>query len=183
MIKMLSQAALLAACGLAMGACTPTHTSAPAKKPPAADYQAEAPKAAAAANIKSICYNEADLTIFRMRMVQQEIAVATLQCQNPGGVRALEALYTQFLNKYRSELSTNTRELQQLANRKRLNVDVVVTQFANRTAHRPPVDPKFCDRSLRALEWSLAPEVKTLTQVPPMYDLGPEMNVYPCPKP
>src|SRR5260221_5859816 len=183
MIKMLSQAALLAACGLAMGPCTPTQTSAPAKKPPAADYAAETPKASTAANLKAICYSDADLAIFRMRMVQQEIAVATLQCQNPGGIRALEPLYTQFLNKYRSELSTNTRELQQLANRKRLNVDIVVTQFANRTAQRAPVDPKFCDRSLRALEWALAPEVKTLTQVPAMYDLGSEMNVHPCPKP
>lgn len=182
MIKLLSQAAILAACGLALGSCTP-QTAAPTKKPPAADYQAEVPPSPPAASIKAICYNEADLDIFRARMVQGEFAVATLQCQNASGARALEDLYRGFLTKFNTELVNNTRELNALAGRKRLNVDVVVTQFANRTAQRPSVDPKFCERSQRAFEWALTTQVTSLSQVPAMYDLGPDMNVHPCPKP
>ena len=182
MIKLLSQAVILAACGLALGSCTP-QTATPAKKPPAPDYQAEVPPPPPAASIKAICYNEADLATFRARMLQQELAVATLQCQNPGGARALETMYSSFLNKFTSQLSENGRELQKLAGRKRLNVDIVVTQFANRTAQRPRSDPKFCERSLRAFEWALAPQVKSLAEVPAMYDLGPDMNVHACPKP
>ena len=181
MIKMLSQAAMLAACGFGLGACTP-QTAAPAKKPPAADYQAEVPPPPPAASIKAICYNEADLNTFRTRMVQGEFAVATLQCQNAGGARALEDMYRSFLNKFGPELVNNTRELNQLAGRKRLNVDIVVTQFANRTAQRPSVDPRFCERSQRAFEWALTTKVTSLSQVPAMYDLGPDMNVHPCPK-
>ena len=36
-------------------------------------------------------------------------------------------------------------------------------------------------RHARALEWSLAPSVTSLTQVPSPYDFGPAMNVFPCP--
>lgn len=182
MIKMLSQAAMLAACGLALGSCTP-QTTAPVKKAPAADYQAEVPPPPAAANIKAICYSDGDLAIFRARMVQGEFAVATLQCQNASGARALEDSYRAFLTKFNSELVNNTRELNALVGRKRLNTDVVVTQFANRTAQRPSVDGRFCERAQRAFEWALTTQVTSLSQVPAMYDLGPDMNVYPCPKP
>jgi hypothetical protein len=107
--------------------------------------------------------------------------VATLQCQNAGGSRAYEGAYTSFLGKYTGELSANSRALQQVAARRRLNVDVVVTEFANRTAQKAPVDPEFCSRSLRALEWALDPKTTSLGQVPPPYDLGPDMNIHPCP--
>jgi hypothetical protein len=56
----------------------------------------------------------------------------------------------------------------------------VVTEFANRTAQKAPVDPQFCARSLRALEWALDPKANTLADVPPPYDLGPDMGYYPC---
>ena len=181
MIKMLSQAAMLAACGFALGACTP-QTTAPAKKPPAADYQAEVPPPPPAASIKAICYNEADLSTFRTRMVQGEFAVATLQCQNAGGARAFESIYASFLNKYTAELTANAQSLRQVAARKRFNVDVVVTEMSNRMAQRAPVDREFCTRSLRALEWALDPKATSLTLVPPPYDMGPEMNIIPCPQ-
>jgi hypothetical protein len=61
------------------------------------------------------------------------------------------------------------------------NFDVVITEIANRTAQQPVGDPAFCSRHQRALEWSLAPSVSSLTQVPSPYDFGPEMNVFPCP--
>ena len=50
----------------------------------------------------------------------------------------------------------------------------------NRTAQKAPVDKEFCSRSLRALEWALDPRTTSLAQVPPPYDLGPDMNIYPC---
>ena len=45
MIKKLVQAAIVAACGLALGGCPleQTKTTAPANRPPAADYQAAVP--------------------------------------------------------------------------------------------------------------------------------------------
>jgi hypothetical protein len=183
MIGKLLRAAILVAGGLAVSGnsgCTP-KTATPAKKPAAPDYQAAVPPTPPAGNIRAICYNEADLATMRARMLHQELTVATLQCQNSSGSRAYEGAYTSFLGKFTPELTTNGRALQQIAARRRLNVDVVVTEFANRTAQKAPVDPEFCSRSLRALEWALDPRATSLAQVPPPYDLGPDMNIYPCP--
>jgi hypothetical protein len=181
MIGKLVQAAILVAVGLAVGGasgCTP-RTATPAKKPAAPDYQAAVPPSPPAASTRAICYNDADLATMRGRMLHQELTVATLQCQTSGGGRAYEGAYTSFLGKYTAELSSNGRALNELA-RRRLNVDVVVTEFANRTAQKAPVDPEFCSRSLRALEWALDPKATSLAQVPPPYDLGPDMNIHPC---
>jgi hypothetical protein len=109
--------------------------------------------------------------------------VATLQCQAPSGGRALEAMYTSFLSKFHGDLATNARSLQQLSGRKRFNIDVMVTEFANRTAQKAPVDREFCSRSQRTLEWALDAKVTTLAQVPPPYDLGPDMNIHACTAP
>ena len=79
MIGKLVQAAILVASGLAISGfsgCTP-KTAAPAKKPAAPDYQAAVPSAAPAANIRAICYTDADLVTIRGRMLQQELTVAT----------------------------------------------------------------------------------------------------------
>jgi hypothetical protein len=183
MMKKLVQAAILIAGGLALGGCPfqqQAKTTAPAK-PPAADYQAAVTAAPPAGNIRGICYNDADLAVYRARMVQQEMVVATLQCQTAGGSRAYESQYGAFLSKFQAELATNARGMQQLGGRKRFNVDVVVTEFANRTAQRAPVDKEFCSRNKRAFDWALSGQVTSLAQVPPPYDLGPEMNVHPCP--
>ena len=83
----------------------------------------------------------------------------------------------------RSRAEKEGRSMQQLAGRKRFNLDIVVTEMANRTAQRAPVDKEFCSRSKRAFDWALSPQVTTVEQVPPPFDLGPEMNVYPCPTP
>jgi len=183
MIKKLLQAAILVAGGLTLGGCPfqQAETKAPANRPAAADYQAPVPPSPPAGNIRSYCYNDTDLTTFRSRMVQMEFNVATLQCQNPNGTRAYESLYASFLNKYKSELSSNARALQQLARAKRFNVDVIVTEFANRTAQKAPTDKEFCARAKRAFDWAMSPQVTSLAQVPPPYDLGPDMKVYPCP--
>ena len=100
----------------------------------------------------------------------------------PGG-RDYETQYRNFLAKFQSDLAANGRAINQLAGRKRLNVDQVVTEFANRTAQRAPTDKEFCARAKRAFDWALSQQVTTLTQVPPPYDLGPDMNVFPCPTP
>ncbi len=186
MIKKILQAAIVIAGGLALGGCPlqqQAKTAAPVNKPPAADYQAPVAATPPAGNIRGICYAAADLAVYRARMVQQEMVVATLQCQNPGGSRAYERQYADFLGKFQSELAANARSLTQLAGRKRFNVDVVVTEFANRTAQRAPTDKEFCSRFKRGFDWALSAQVTTLGQVPPVYDLGPEMNVFPCPSP
>lgn len=184
MIKKLLQAAVLVMAGLALGGCPfpQARTTAPANKPPAADYQATVAAAPPAGNIRGICYNDADLATYRARMAQQEFTVGTLQCQTTGGSRAYETLYASYLSKFRSELGANARSLQTLSRTKRFNVDVVVTEFANRTAQRAPTDKEFCARFKRAFDWALSAQVTSLAQVPPPYDLGPEMNVHPCPK-
>ncbi len=182
MMKKLSQAAIAITGVLALGGCTldQARTTAPASKPPAADYQAAVPPSPATIN-RSTCYNAADIGVYRARMLQQEFSVGVLQCQSAGGSRAYEPQYRAFITKFQAELVTNTRSLQQLGGRKRFNVDVVVTEFANRSAQRAQVDKEFCPRMKRALDWSLAAQVTSLAQVPPPYDIGPEMNVYPCP--
>ena len=186
MIKKLLQAAVVVAGGLALGGCPlgqQARTTAPASKPPAADYQAASTTPAPpAGSIRAICYNDADLATYRARMAQQQMVVGTLQCQTAGGARAYESQYASFLSKFQSELGTNARNLQTLSRSKRFNVDVVVTEFANRTAQRAQTDKEFCSRFKRAFDWALSAQVTSLAQVPPPYDLGPEMNVHPCPK-
>lgn len=187
MIRTISRAAVAVVGVMAVGACTlgqSSTSSAPANKPPAADYQmasSVAPPPAAAT--RGICYSAEDITIYRVRMVQMELNVATLQCQNPNGTRAYETQYRNFLAKFQSDLAANGRAINQLAGRKRLNVDQVVTEFANRTAQRAPTDKEFCARAKRAFDWALSQQVTSLSQVPPPYDLGPDMNVFPCSAP
>jgi hypothetical protein len=182
MFMKLMQVAVLVASGLALGGCPleGSRTAAPAKRPAAPDYQQAA--AAAPGNVnRATCYNSADLTVIRARMLHQELVVATLQCQTAGGSRAFESIYASYNSKFTPELTTNANSLKQLAARKRFNVDVLVTEFANRMAQRAPVDKDFCSRSLRALEWAVDPKATSIALVPPPYDLGPEMNIVPCP--
>ena len=183
MFKRLTQAAILAGSVLALGACTlgESKTAAAPVKPPAADYQAPVPPSPPAAQTRAICYNAADLEIVRSRMVQQELQVVTLQCQGPGGARAYEKVYADFVGKFRAEFATNARSLSQIASRKRFNTDVFVTEVANRTAQRAPTDKEFCSRGKRAFDWAMDLKVTSLAEVPPPYDLGPEMNIYACP--
>ena len=182
MFMKLMQVTVLVAGGLALGGCPleGSRTAAPAKRPAAPDYQAPVAQSAAAIN-RNTCYNSADLTVIRGRMLHQELVVATLQCQTAGGARAFESIYASYNSKFTPELTTNANSLKQLAARKRFNVDVLVTEFANRMAQYAPVDKDFCSRSLRALEWAVDPKATSLALVPPPYDLGPEMNIVPCP--
>lgn len=183
MIKKIAQTIGVIALGLALTGCEPPKVAVAAKKAPAPDYQAPNPPLPPAGSTRAICYNEADLTAFRVRMVQQSIVVGVLQCQGAGGSRLYERQYTDFLNKFNPELATNARELQAVVNKKRANFNVMVTEIANRTAGRAPIDPEFCGRQIRALEWALTPQVSSLREVPSPYDFGPEMNIFPCPAP
>jgi hypothetical protein len=182
MFSKLMQVAVLVASGLVLGGCPMggAKTAAPAKKPAAPDYQA--PVAASSGTVnRNTCYNSADLSVMHARMLHQELVVATLQCQTAGGARAFDTIYASYNSKFTPELTTNANSLKQVAARKRFNIDVVVTEFANRTAQRAPVDKDFCSRTLRALEWAVDPKATSLALVPPPYDLGPEMNIIPCP--
>ncbi len=172
---------VLAACGLTLqvtlAACTLDKPDTRA----AANYQAPAMAIAPPANLKSICFADADLVAFRSRMVQQQLAVGALQCKGPDGLRQLDKQYGAFVAKFNPELATNAHDLKSIVARKGRNFDVVLTEIANRTAGQPTQDAAFCSRHQRALEWSLAPSVTSLSQVPSPYDFGPEMNVFPCP--
>ena len=177
MFKFVWQVAAVAAGGLALVACMQNNqpeTSAP-------NYQATAAALAPPANIRAICYDESDLGVIRARMVQQQIVVGVLQCKNADGSRTFDTKYAAFLSKYNPELASNALSLKDVAARKRANVDVLVTEIANRTANHAQ-DQLFCSRHQRALEWSLQPQVTSLAQVPSPLDLGPEMTIFPCPK-
>ncbi|MBI2740064.1 MAG: hypothetical protein HYX38_26410 [Rhodospirillales bacterium] len=133
-------------------------------------------------NLRSVCYNDTDLSAFRVRMVQQQLVVGALQCKGADGKVYLNDEYAAFVKKFSPELTSNANELKSLVKRKRANLDVMVTEIANRTAQRPVHDREFCSRYQRAFDWALLGEVTSLTQVPAPYDLGPEMKVFPCPK-
>ena len=169
---------LLAAGVSALAACT-AH---PPEKKATNDYQAPVAAVAPPANLRSICYNDADLSAFRVRMVQQQLVVGALHCKGADGKLHLDDEYAAFVKKFNPELGSNAVEMKSLVGRKKANLDVMVTEIANRTAQRPTQDPAFCSRHQRALEWSLLTEVTTLTQVPAPYDLGPEMKIFSCPK-
>ena len=169
---------LFVLCALSLAACNPT----PPEKKISADYQAPVMAVAPPTNLRSVCYNDTDLSAFRVRMVQQQLVVAALQCKGANGKIYLDDEYAAFIKKFSPELSTNANELKSLVRRKKANLDVMVTEIANRTAQRPTQDPAFCSRHQRAFDWALLTEVTTLTQVPAPYDLGPEMRVFPCPK-
>jgi hypothetical protein len=181
MIGKLVQATILVTAGLAISGfsgCTPKTVA--TKPPPAPDYMAPSPPSPPAAATRANCYNDGDLSTLRVRMLQQEMSVVTLQCQTPSGGRAFDTQYGSFLQKYSGDLSANARALTDLSRKRRFNVDVVVTEFANRTAQKAPVDPQFCARGLRALEWALDPKATSLAMVPPPYDLGSDMNFHAC---
>ena len=181
MIGKLVQATILVTAGLAISGfsgCTPKTVA--TKPPPAPDYMAPSPPSPPAAATRATCYNEADLSTLRVRMMQQEASVVTLQCQTPSGGRAFDSQYGTMLSKFSGDLSANARALNELSRRRRFNVDVVVTEFANRTAQKAPVDPQFCARGLRMLEWAIDPKATSMAMVPPVYDLGPDMNFHPC---
>lgn len=184
MFKRLAQAVVVSTGILALGACTLDQgkTAAAPSKAAAPDYQAPTPPLPPAGQTRAICYNDSDLTAVRSRMVQQELQVITLQCQAPGGRRAYEQVYADFIGKFRPEFATNAQTLQQVGRAKRFNVDTFVTEVANRTAQRAPVDKEFCARGKRAFDWAMDPKVTSLAQIPPPYDLGPDMNIFPCPK-
>jgi hypothetical protein len=160
-----------------VAACAPKP---PAERKPAPDYQM--PMAKAAPSSSKACYDPASLNTVNVRMTQGEMAVGYLTCQNPDGTRRFNSQYADVVSKFSGELSSNASEIKALFAKRRLNLDTVVTEFANREAQRRNDDPQFCSRMERAFAWALSPTVTSLSQVPPPHDLGPEMNVFPCAK-
>ncbi len=177
MFKQSVSTSLVVGLGVALAACAvkPPTTSAPAP-----NYQATAAAAAAPTNLRAVCYDAADLGTYRVRSVQQQLAVGVLSCKSADGSRRLTDQYQAFITKFTPDLASNAAELKSLAGRKRLNIDVLVTEIANRTAGRPTQDAEFCSRHERAFAWALTTQVTSLAQVPSPYDFGPEMKVFPC---
>jgi hypothetical protein len=164
---------------LAAAACAPKP---PAEKKPAPDYQLKAAAIPPPANVKNICYDEASMSAYYTRMMQQQLAVGTLSCQEASGKRRFEKQYGDVLAKYGSDLSSNAAEIKAIAAKRRLNMDVLVTEFANREAQQRQNDPQYCERFERAFAWALSPAATSLSQVPPPHDYAAEMNAFPCPK-
>lgn len=177
MVKQFACASLVVGLGIALAACAvkPPTTSAPAP-----NYQAATAATAAPANLRAVCYDAADLSTYRVRSVQQQLAVGVLSCKSADGSRRLTEQYQAFITKFTPDLAANAGELKTMAGRKRLNIDVLVTEIANRTAGRASQDAEFCSRHERAFAWALTTQVTSLTQVPSPYDFGPEMKVFPC---
>jgi len=169
---------VLVACGLGLAACMPGQPDTKISN----NYQAPVTQVATPANIRAICYEESDLSAFRVRMVQLQLVVGALHCKGPDGKLLFDKQYGAFVAKFQSELSSNSAEMQSVTTRKKANLDVMVTEIANRTAQQPTHDPAFCSRHQRALEWALQPQVTSLKDVPSPYDLGPEMTIFPCPR-
>jgi hypothetical protein len=163
---------------LAVAACAPKPL---AEKKPAPDYQMKVAKVAPSGS-NQMCYDEQSLATYNARMMQQELAVGTLSCQNADGSRKFSKEYGDVLAKFSGDLSANAVEIKAVAAKRRLNMDVLVTEFANREAQRRNEDPEYCSRLERAFAWALSPSVTSLSQVPPPHDLGPEMNALPCAK-
>ena len=177
MVKQSAYASLVVGLGMALVACA---ARAPTASAPAPNYQAATAATAAPANLRAVCYDTADLGTYRVRSVQQQLAVGVLSCKSADGSRRLTEQYRAFIDKFSPDLATNAAELKSLAGRKRFNIDVLVTEIANRTAGRPIQDAEFCSRHERAFAWSLTTQVTSLAQVPSPYDFGPEMKVFPC---
>ena len=177
MFKQSVSTSLVVGLGVVLAACAvkPPTTSAPAP-----NYQAAAAAAATPTNLRAVCYDAADLGTYRVRSVQQQLAVGVLSCKSADGSRRLTDQYQAFITKFTPDLASNAAELKSLAGRKRLNIDVLVTEIANRTAGRPTQDAEFCSRHERAFAWALTTQVTSLPQVPSPYDFGPEMKVFPC---
>jgi hypothetical protein len=160
-------------------ACAPKP---PAEKKPAPDYQLKAAAIPAPANVKNICYDEASMSVYYTRMTQQQLAVGTLSCQEVGGKRRFEKQYGDVLTKYSNDLASNAADIKAIAAKRKLNMDVLVTEFANREAQQRNTDPQYCQRFERAFAWALSPAATSLSQVPPPHDYSAEMNAFPCPK-
>src|SRR6185437_8501833 len=80
MINKLSRAAMLMTGLLAVSGCTfgQAKTTAPASRPPAADYQEPGPPPPASA-LRARCYSADEISMYRVRMVHQEFQVLALQ--------------------------------------------------------------------------------------------------------
>jgi hypothetical protein len=164
---------------LAAAACAPKP---PAEKKPAPDYQLKAAAIPPPANVKNACYDEAAMSVYYTRMTQQQLAVGTLSCQEAGGKRRFEKQYGDVLTKFGADLTSNANDLKAIVAKRRLNMDVLVTEFANREAQQRNTDPEYCQRFERAFNWALSPGATSLSQVPPPHDYSAEMNAFPCPK-
>jgi len=134
-------------------------------------------------NIREICFAGPDLATLHAAMLRTELLVATLHCTNADGSRSFDRPRDAFFQKFKVELEANVSGLDALAAQRHASHDVWVTEMAGRASQYTAFDRDFCSRHKRVFDWALSAPVKSLAQVPPPYDLGPEMNLWPCPAP
>src|SRR5476649_615212 len=96
---------------LAVAACAPKPL---AEKKPAPDYQMKVAKVAPSGS-NQMCYDEQSLATYNARMLQQELAVGTLSCQNADGSRKFTKEYGDVLAKFSGDLSANAVEIKAVA--------------------------------------------------------------------
>ena len=108
MFKQSVSTSLVVGLGVALAACAvkPPTTSAPAP-----NYQAAAAAAATPPNLRAVCYDAADLGTYRVRSVQQQLAVGVLSCKSADGSRRLTDQYQAFITKFTPDLASNAAEL------------------------------------------------------------------------
>ena len=172
MVGSFARAAVAAVAGLLLFGCVAEQAAVEGP-----NYQAPAVDASQAGGA---CFSESDLRTVHARMTQQVLATATLGCKSADGMRLYQQQYASFIGKFQGDLKSNYQDLSELVARKRLNMDVMVTEMANRTAGRAN-EPDFCSRVGRAYSWGLSPKVTSLAQVPPPYDFSSEMRIVRCP--
>src|ERR1700744_2729744 len=91
---------------LAAAACVPQGPNTAAGP----GYQAPVSRLAPPANVRAICFDDAQLAAWRARRVQQERGVGPLAGKGSDGSRRFDAQYGQFLTKFRGELQANAGE-------------------------------------------------------------------------
>ena len=126
------------------------------------------------------CWSADEMAAVRERMVQQELAVAALQCLYPNKARAYEGIYTRFLSKYNGDLTQNRIALTSAVGKRRIDFNGFITEMTNRSGTRSNTDPTFCTTAKQALDWGVSDQATRLSQVPPPFDFSSEMGVFAC---
>jgi hypothetical protein len=126
------------------------------------------------------CWSADEMQAVRDRMVQQELAVAALQCLYPNKSRAYEGIYTRFLNKFNPDLTENRRTLTNATAKRRIDFNGFITEMTNRSGTRSNTDKTFCTTAKQALDWGVSDKASRLSMVPPPYDFSSEMGVFAC---
>lgn len=134
--------------------------------------------ALAEARAQSACLSEAELSAWRVRVLQHQFAIASLLCKEAEPPMADS--YRAFLNKFAPGLDANGREVRALTERRGLHFDRTMTDLAGRVVHRAMVDREYCARNTQALARALGESTTSPAGILPDHDFTAEVNLQPC---